>query len=73
MPINDAERRVNDLSQMFGIELGYDTAAQRMRAQPLDLGDNLGSKPPSHIRHAFTRVIGLHVLKVLDRRFSKRY
>ena len=66
MPINDAKRRVNDLSQMFNIELRYDTAAQRVCAQPLDLGDNLSNKPLSHIRHAFARIIGLHVLKVFD-------
>jgi len=45
--INDAKRRENDLSQMFHIELRYDTAGERVRAQPLDPGDDLGSKPIS--------------------------
>ena len=67
VPINDTKRRVNDLSQMFGIELRYDTAAQRVCAQPLDPGYNLGNKPLPHIRHAFAQVIGLQVLKVFDR------
>ncbi len=67
MPINDAKRRVNDLSQMFGIELRYDTTASWMRTQPLDPGNDLGNKPFPHIRHAFVRVIGLNVLKVFDR------
>ncbi len=64
--INDTKRRKNDLSQMFDMELGHDTAAQRMRAQPLNLGDDLGCEPFPRIRRAFTRVIGLHVLKILD-------
>ncbi len=38
-----------------------------MRAQPLDPGNDLSSKPFPRIRRAFVRVIGLHVLKVLDR------
>ena len=67
MPINDAKRRVNNLSQMFNIKLRYDTAAQRVWAQPLDLGDDLSSKPLSHIWHTFAHVIGLHVHKVFDR------
>ncbi len=67
MPINDAKRRVNDLSQLFDIELRYDTATQRVCTQTLDLGDDLSSKPLSHIRHAFAQVIGLHVIKVFDR------
>ena len=66
MPINDAKRRGNDLSQMFDIELRYDTTAQRVCAQPLDLIDNLGNEPLSYLRHAFAQVIGLHVLKVFN-------
>jgi len=67
MPIHDTKRRVNYLSQMFNMELGHDPAAQRMRAQPLNPGNDPGDKPFSHIRHTFARVIGLYVLKVLDR------
>ncbi len=67
MPIHYTKRRVNDLSQMFNIELRYDTAAQRVCAQPLNLGNDLGNKPLSHIRHAFARVVGQHVLKVFER------
>jgi len=67
MPINDAKRWVNDLSQRFNIELGYDTATQRVCAQPLDLGNDLSCKPLSHIRHTFAQVKGLYVLKVFDR------
>jgi len=67
VPINDTKRRVNDLSQMFDRKLRHDPAAQRMRAQPLNLGNDLSSKPFPHIRYTFTRIIGQQVLKVLDR------
>ncbi len=73
MPIHDAKRRVNDLSQMFYMKLGHDTATQRMRSEPLNRGHDVGNKPFPNIRHAFARVIGLQVLKVLDRGRSKRY
>ncbi len=43
-----------------------------MSALPLALGDNLGSKPLSYIRHTLAQVIGLHVLKVFDCRRGKR-
>jgi len=66
MPVNDTKRRVNDFSQMVNIELRHDTSAQRMRAKPLNLAHNLSNKPVPYIRHAFARVIGLHVLKVFD-------
>ena len=36
--INDAERRVNDLPQMFDMKLRNDTAAQWMRFESLNLG-----------------------------------
>jgi hypothetical protein len=66
VPINDAKRRGYNLSQVFDIELRYDTAAQRVCAQPLDPGDDLSSKPLSRVRDAFAQVIGLHALKVFD-------
>ncbi len=66
MPVNDTKWRVNDLSQMFDIELRYDTIAQRMRSKPLDLIDNLSNEPLSYIRHAFAQVIDLQVLKVFN-------
>ena len=73
MPINDTKWRVNDLSQMFDNEFRYDTTAQRMRAQPLDPGDDLSGKTLSHLRHAFAQVPCLHIFKVLDRGRCKRY
>ncbi len=66
VPINDAKRRGNDLSQMFDIELRYDTTRERVCAQPLDLGNDLSSKPLSHIRRTVAQVKGLHVLKVFN-------
>jgi len=53
MPINNTKRRVNDLSQMFDMKLRHDTATQRMRAQPLDPGNDLSNKPFPHIWRAF--------------------
>jgi hypothetical protein len=73
MPINDTKWRGDDLSQMFDIELGNDTAGERMRSKPLDLGDDFCNKPLSRFGRAFTGVIGLQILKVLDRRRGERY
>lgn len=73
MSINDAKRRVHDLSQMFDIELGHHTPAQRMRAQPLNRAHDVGNKPFPNIGYTFVRVIGLQVFKVLDRGCGKRY
>jgi hypothetical protein len=73
LPVNDTKWRVNDLSQMFDIELRHDTAAQRMRSKPLNRAHDPGNKPFPGIRRAFSRVIVLQVLKVLDCRRGKRY
>jgi hypothetical protein len=73
MPVNDTKRRVNDLSQMLDMKLRHDTTAQRMRAQPLNPGNDLSNKFFPRIRNTFAGVIGLQVLKVLDRRGGKRY
>ena len=67
MPVDDAKRRVNDLPQMFDIELRHDTPAQRMRSKPLDLAHDVGNKPFPNIRHTFSCVMSLQVLKVLNR------
>src|SRR5512143_2500806 len=67
MPVHDTERRVNDLSQMLNIELRYDTTAQGMRPHPFHRSHDLSDKPFPRIRHTFAGVIGLNVLKVLDR------
>ncbi len=66
MPINDAERRVKYLSQMFDMKLRHDTAAQRMRSKPLNRVHDVGNKPFPDIKHAFACVIGLQVHQVLD-------
>ncbi len=67
MPINDTKWRINYLSQMFNIKLRHNAAVQRMRAQSLNPGNDLSDEPFPYIRHTFTRIKGLQVLKVLDR------
>lgn len=67
MTVNDAKGRVNDLPQMLDSELRYDTAAQWMRAEPLDPGNDLSGKPLPDMRRPLARVISLQVLKVPDR------
>ena len=67
MPINDTKWRVNDLSQMFDMKFRHDTAAQRMRSKPLNRVHDIGNKPFPNIWHTFSCVIGLQVLKVLER------
>ncbi len=63
--INDTERRVNDLSQMFNMKLRHDTAAQRMSSEPLGLGNDLSGQPFPHIRRVFAGAIRLQVLLLI--------
>ncbi len=73
MPVYDAKRRIDDFAQLLHVELRDDPAAQRVKCQALDLCDDFGNKPLSDIGRALCRVISLQVLKVFDRRCSKRY
>lgn len=49
----------------FDMKLRHGTTAHRMRAQPLNLDNDLSNKPFPHIRRAFVRVMYLQVPKVL--------